>query len=60
MFLQILLKFLHTSISYRMPYSTLLAILNEGKIGSASVDNVIQICKGLGITIQDLQSIQET
>ena len=43
-----------------MPYSALLAILNEGKIGSASVDNVIQICKGLGITIQDLQSIQET
>lgn len=43
-----------------MPYSTLLTMLNEGKIGSASVDNVIKICKGLDITIQDLQSVQET
>ena len=42
-----------------MPYSTLLTMLNEGKIGNAAVDNVIKICKGLDITIQDLQSIQE-
>lgn len=43
-----------------MPYSTLLTMLNEEKIGNASVDNVIKICKGLDITIQDLQSVQET
>ena len=43
-----------------MPYSTLLTMLNEEKIGNASVDNVIKICKGLNITIQDLQSVKET
>lgn len=43
-----------------MPYSTLLTMLNEEKIGNASVDNVIKICKGLDITIQDLQSLKET
>lgn len=43
-----------------MPYSTLLTMLNEGKIGNAAVDNVIKICKGLDITIQNLQSVQET
>lgn len=42
-----------------MPYSTLLTMLNEEKIGNAAVDNVIKICKDLGITIQDLQSVQE-
>lgn len=45
--------------SIDMPYSTLLTMLNEGKIGNAAVDNVIKICKGLDITIQDLQSVQE-
>ena len=35
-----------------MPYSTLLTMLNEEKIGNASVDNVIKICRGLNITIQ--------
>ena len=43
-----------------MPYSTLLTMLNEEKIGNAAVDSVIKICKGLNITIQDLQSVQET
>ena len=43
-----------------MPYSTLLTMLNEEKIGNAAVDSVIKICKGLNITIQDLQSIQGT
>lgn len=43
-----------------MPYTTLLTMLNEEKIGSAAVDNVIKICKGLGITIQDLQSVLES
>ena len=43
-----------------MPYSTLLTMLNEEKIGNASVDNVIKICRGLNITIQSLQSVQES
>lgn len=37
-----------------MPYSTLLSMLN-GSIGGAAIDNVIKICKGLNITINDLQ-----
>ena len=41
-----------------MPYSTLLTMLNEGKLGHAAVDSVIRICKGLNITIQDLQAVQ--
>ena len=41
-----------------MPYSTLLTILNKGKIGSAAVDNVIKICRGLNITIQELLDVQ--
>ncbi len=45
--------------SIHMPYSTLLTMLNEGKIGNASVDNVIKICKGLNITIQTLQDVLE-
>ena len=40
-----------------MPYSTLLTMLNEEKIGNASV---IKICRGLNITIQSLQSVQES
>lgn len=43
-----------------MPYSTLLTMLNEEKIGNAAVDSVIKICKGLNITIQELQSIQDS
>ncbi len=42
-----------------MPYSTLLTMLNDGKIGNAAVDSVIRICQGLNITIQDLQSVQD-
>lgn len=45
--------------SIDMPYSTLLTMLNEEKIGNASVDNVIKICKGLNITIQNLQDVLE-
>lgn len=45
--------------SIDMPYSTLLTMLNDEKIGSASVDNVIKICKGLNITIQNLQDVLE-
>lgn len=43
-----------------MPYSTLLTMLNEEKIGNAAVDSVIRICHGLNITIQDLQSVQNS
>ena len=42
-----------------MPYSTLLTMLNEEKIGNASVDNVIKICRELNITIQNLQNVLE-
>lgn len=42
-----------------MPYSTLLTMLNDGKIGKAAVDSVIRICQGLNITIQDLQSVHD-
>lgn len=41
-----------------MPYSTLLTMLNQNKIGVASIENVIKICHGLSITIEDLQESQ--
>lgn len=37
-----------------MPYTTLLSILN-GSLGGASVDNVMKICEGLHITVEELQ-----
>lgn len=37
-----------------MPYTTLLSIL-KGSIGGASIDNVMKICEGLHITIEELQ-----
>ena len=36
-----------------IPYTTLYGIMKNG-VGRASVDNVIQICKHLGIKIEDL------
>ena len=45
--------------SIDIPYSTLLTMLNDEKLGNAAVDSVIKICKGLNITIQDLQAAQE-
>lgn len=42
-----------------IPYSTLLTMLNEEKLGLTSVDNAIRICRGLNITIQDLQAVEE-
>lgn len=39
-----------------IPYTTLYGIMKNG-VGRASVDNVIQICKTLGITIEDLESM---
>ena len=40
--------------SINMPYTTLLSMLN-GSIGGAAIDNVMKICKGLDITINELQ-----
>ena len=39
-----------------IPYTTLYSILNRG-IGKASVDNVLKICKGLGITTDELENL---
>ena len=46
--------------SIEMPYSTLLTMLNDGKVGNAAVDSVIKICKGLNITIQELHASQDS
>ncbi|MCO7176150.1 helix-turn-helix domain-containing protein [Sporolactobacillus kofuensis] len=37
-----------------IPYTTLHSMLERG-IGNASVDNVIKVCKGLGITTEELE-----
>ncbi|WP_018664586.1 helix-turn-helix domain-containing protein [Heyndrickxia acidiproducens] len=39
-----------------IPYTTLKSILKRG-IGNATVDNVLKICKGLGITTDQLEQI---
>ena len=39
-----------------IPYTTLYGIMKNG-VGRASVDNVIQICKHLGIKIEELESM---
>lgn len=39
-----------------IPYTTLYGIMKNG-VGRASVDNVIQICKTLGITVEELESM---
>lgn len=46
------------ALNIDMPYSTLLTMLNEGKLGNAAVDSVIRICKSLNITIEELQAVQ--
>ena len=38
------------------PYTTLYGILKKG-VGCAGVDNVIQICQHLGITIEELEEM---
>lgn len=40
-----------------MPPSTLFSILRN--VGGASIDNIAKICKGLGITADDLANIGE-
>lgn len=37
-----------------LPYTTLLSMLKNG-LGGASVDNVIKVCTGLDIKVEDLQ-----
>ncbi|WP_041720332.1 helix-turn-helix domain-containing protein [Alkaliphilus metalliredigens] len=39
-----------------IPYTTLRSILDRG-IGNASVDNVMKICKTIGITVEELDSM---
>lgn len=41
-----------------VPYTTLYSILERG-VGNASVDNVIKICRALGITIEELDMLFE-
>jgi len=41
-----------------MPESTLYTILKNG-VGRASVDNVIMICKNLGIKVEDLETMAD-
>jgi len=37
-----------------IPYTTLRSMLERG-IGNASVNNVIKVCKALGITVEELE-----
>lgn len=41
-----------------LPPTTLRSMLSRG-VGNASVDNVIKVCKGLGITTDDLERMAE-
>lgn len=38
-----------------IPYTTLHSMLERG-VGKAAVDNVIKVCKALGITVEELES----
>ena len=42
-----------------IPNTTLYSILERG-MGKASVDNVIKVCKALGITVEQLQEMADT
>lgn len=39
-----------------IPYTTLYSILERG-VGKASVDNVIKICKALGISVEEMERL---
>jgi len=41
-----------------IPYTTLYSILERG-VGRASIDNVLKICRALGITAEDLEQMAE-
>lgn len=42
-----------------IPYTTLLSML-KGNIGGAAIDNVIKVCQGLEITVDDLNKVENT
>lgn len=42
-----------------IPESTIYTILRKG-VGRASVNNIITICKNLGITVEDLEAMSES
>ena len=42
--------------SIGMPYTTLRSMLQRG-IGNASVNNVFKVCKGLGISTEELEKM---
>jgi predicted transcriptional regulator len=44
--------------SIDIPYTTLASMLSRG-IGNASVNNVLKVCKGLNITIDELEKMAE-
>lgn len=53
----------NTGMSFRkfsavagIPYTTLLSILDRG-VGKASVDNILKICRALGITTEELAAM---
>lgn len=41
-----------------IPPTTLNSMLNRG-LGKASIDNVLKVCKGLGITVEELERMEE-
>lgn len=45
--------------SIGIPYTTLRSMLERG-IGNASIDNVLKVCKGLGITTDELEQMAKT
>ena len=44
--------------SISLPYTTLLGMLSRG-LGRASVQNVIRICRGLSITVEELLQVED-
>lgn len=44
--------------SVEIPYTTLLGMLKNG-LGGAAVDSVIKVCKGLDITVDDLNKVKD-
>lgn len=46
------------SVKAGIPYTTLRSMLERG-IGNANVDNVLKVCKALGITVEELESMAE-
>lgn len=51
-------SFKEFSIMADIPYSTLQSILSRGA-GNASMDNILKICKALGITAEELDALSK-